>query len=325
MKSLKCLLVLVYICHQCLASPNLFVQNQNTEIRNETDCGVGLHLHLNYTRDGLGRIVGGDYMERGEHPWLCSILRNKNHACGSTMIQMTKNLTVLVSAAHCFPGVEVKDVEVICGGHNLSTDNDYTFNDGIRLNIIKIVNHPKYDAEGDNENDIALIFAEPFENANKYPIKPSCLPSNDETYIGWSNTFVSGWGLHDFRGELQAGPPKVVQHVPVDDDECKRVMGSRVRAGMMCAGGIGGEDSCQGDSGGPLVASGDDGVTWSLVGVVSWGWRCATEGKYGVYTRVTDYMDWINEETNHVHNGGTRGVTWTLLSYLTFCLMYVNL
>ena len=113
--------------------------------------------------------------------------------------------------------------------------------------------------------------------------------------------------------------------MPVDDDECKRVMGSRVRAGMMCAGGIGGEDSCQGDSGGPLVASGDDGKTWSLVGVVSLGWRCATAGKYGVYTRVTDYMDWINEETNNVHNGGTRGVTWTLLSSLTFFLMYVNL
>ena len=96
------------------------------------------------------------------------------------MIQMTKSLTVLVTAAHCFPKVEIKDVEVICGGHNLTIDkrNDSTFNEGISLNIIKIVNHPRYDAEGDNENDIALIFAEPFENANKYPIKPSCLPSN---------------------------------------------------------------------------------------------------------------------------------------------------
>ena len=83
------------------------------------------------------------------------------------MIQMTKNLTVLVTAAHCFPGVEVEDVEVSIDG---------TFNDGISLSIIKIVSHPRYDAEGDIENDIALIFAEPIENANK--INPSCLPSN---------------------------------------------------------------------------------------------------------------------------------------------------
>ena len=95
------------------------------------------------------------------------------------MIQITKNLTVLVSAAHCFTGVEVDDVGVICGGHNLIIDRDYsTFNDGIRLNIIKIVNHPRYDAEGDNENDIALIFAEPIENVNEYTIRTSCLPSN---------------------------------------------------------------------------------------------------------------------------------------------------
>ena len=96
------------------------------------------------------------------------------------MIQMTKTLTVLVSAAHCFPRVEIEDVEVICGGHNLTIDkrNDSTFNEGISLNIIKIVSHPRYDAEGDNENDIALIFAEPIENVNEYTIRTSCLPSN---------------------------------------------------------------------------------------------------------------------------------------------------
>ena len=96
------------------------------------------------------------------------------------MIQMTKTLTVLVTAAHCFSRVEIEDVEVICGGHNLTIDkrHDSTFNESIRLNIIKIVNHPKYDAKGDNENDIALIFAEPIENVNEYTIRTSCLPSN---------------------------------------------------------------------------------------------------------------------------------------------------
>ena len=35
--------------------------------------------------------------------------------------------------------------------------------------------------------------------------------------------------------------------------------------------------STQGDSGGPLMSS-YDGVTWSLVGVVSWGKRCGLKG-----------------------------------------------
>ena len=44
---------------------------------------------------------------------------------------------------------------------------------------------------------------------------------------------------------------------------------------MICAGyrGIGGKDACTGDSGGPLICN--HGNKAVLVGVVSWGRRCA--------------------------------------------------
>lgn len=44
--------------------------------------------------------------------------------------------------------------------------------------------------------------------------------------------------------------------------------------------------TCRGDSGGPPV----------LVGVVSWGKQtCAGDGRPGVYTRIDQYIAWIEQ------------------------------
>ena len=69
------------------------------------------------------------------------------------------------------------------------------------------------------------------------------------------------------------------------------------RAEHICAGGEEGRDSCRGDSGGPLI--GRDGVDpYMLVGVVSSGTKYCGIGAPAVYTRVSNYIEWILENLN---------------------------
>ena len=67
---------------------------------------------------------------------------------------------------------------------------------------------------------------------------------------------------------------------------------SEITPNMICAGyPQGGKDACNGDGGGPLIVQSKESAV--IYGIVSWGRGCAQPRAPGVYTRVTNYIDWI--------------------------------
>ena len=121
-----------------------------------------------------------------------------------------------------------------------------------------------------------------------------CLPQADTEYSEGENVTVSGWGVMS-TGEGTISNVLNAVDVPITSfEDCKSAYGQRVNRDHVCAGlKQGGKDSCQGDSGGPLVRR--RGNLTELVGIVSFGYGCAQAGAPGVYTKVSSYIDWIEQ------------------------------
>lgn len=195
----------------------------------------------------------------------------------------------VLTAAHCVKGLSPNELAVLAGASILDDRS------GSRLSIKKIGIHPLHDSDT-KANDIAVLILE----------KPSDLPN-----IGWlvtdkesenlrENTeiYVSGWGLtNPFSANSKSKNLKEAI-VPFHEGEvCNRsdALNGRVRDTMFCAGPHeGGADACKGDSGGPATYL--LGGKRLLAGVVSSGEFCGAPKKYGVYTRVSKFNDWIQGE-----------------------------
>ena len=204
--------------------------------------------------------------------------------CGGAIIDQRH----VVTAAHCLRTVTPRDIMVRIGEYDFSD----SVQDGEDYPITNFKIHPYYD-RSTQENDIAIItLARPVSFEGN--IRPICLPQANRDYAGQISTIV-GWGATAYSG---SGSSKLKQvSIPIwTQQECSGVFKEKVNnKSMFCAGmRDGGRDSCQGDSGGPLMVQGP-GNRWMLAGVVSWGIKCGSPGYPGVYTKVSDYLDWIHD------------------------------
>jgi hypothetical protein len=152
--------------------------------------------------------------------------------------------------------------------------------------------HPGYN-RNTLENDIAIVhLTRPMTQG--VPIVPA--KHNDLASPG-SQARVVGWGHTKEGGRVSPTLRRVA--VPlVSNEQANRPASynGHVTSKMLAAGATG-KDSCQGDSGGPLFLRNANGQL-RQIGIVSWGEGCARQNKPGIYTRVTEYFDWIRRVMN---------------------------
>ncbi|XP_058043870.1 mannan-binding lectin serine protease 1 isoform X1 [Ahaetulla prasina] len=269
------------------------------------------------------RIIGGRNAEPGFFPWQALIVvedtsRVPNDRWFGSGALLSESW--VLTAAHVLRSqrrdntviaVSKEHVNVYLGLHDVRNKID-----AVNRTVEKIILHESFDIQNYN-HDIALVKLKEKVTMGPY-IMPVCLPRDPHELGGpQPNTLglVAGWGISNpnitvdevissgmqtLSDVLQYVKLPVVLHA-----ECKTSYESRsgnysVTENMFCAGYYeGGKDTCLGDSGGAFVIRDLDDRKWVAQGLVSWGGpeECGSKQVYGVYTKVSNYVDWLQEKT----------------------------
>uniref|UniRef100_A0A182QRY3 Peptidase S1 domain-containing protein n=1 Tax=Anopheles farauti TaxID=69004 RepID=A0A182QRY3_9DIPT len=224
------------------------------------------------------RIVGGSDASIENHPYLVSLRRLHKHSCGGAIL----NTNTILTAGHCvyYADLVPSDFEVRAGS---------TFrNEGGQLATVSEIHiHPNYN-DWTLEWDISVLkLATPLQLGTT--VQGIGLPQPTFTVADGTGVSLAGWGALYYQGPSTNHLQAVTLPI-VGNGRCGLAYQNfaPILPFHLCAGHKG-LDACQGDSGGPLVYQNQ------VIGVVSWGYGCAFENYPSVYTRVSEFLDFINQ------------------------------
>ncbi|KAG7268021.1 hypothetical protein CRUP_021202 [Coryphaenoides rupestris] len=246
------------------------------------------------------RIFGGLKVSPGALPWQVSLqVRTKGssqiyrHTCGGVLISSCWVLT----AGHCID--KKNEMQAVMGELSLGLDDSTEQT----LHVDQVIVHENYTLNPYDSvsSDIALLRLRGENGAcaeETQFVKTICLPEGP--LPDGSECTISGWGATE---NSQYGSDHLLDAkvLLINQNKCstKEVYGAALDETMFCAGYLkGGVDSCQGDSGGPLFC--EKNRTQFVYGLVSWGDECGRKNKPGVYSRITNFLDWIKSKTETV-------------------------
>ncbi|KAJ8982607.1 hypothetical protein NQ317_005079, partial [Molorchus minor] len=276
MKMKATLLATIILCFTVLPKGHLFLRsNGSSESKH----------NFTFPKDRknipTGRIIGGDVVTPHSYPFMVAIyvrVSDQTLFCGGTLI----NNRWVLTAAHCVYQ-NPQYAAVVLGAQDL-TENEST---RLVLRSTSFIVHEDWNRKT-LRNDLALIKLPKNVTLNEY-VNTVDYAYGTQNYAGQTGVTI-GWGITEHTSGISSVLRKVASPV-MSNEECKSVAGFEevIDSSHLCTSGVGPVGSCNGDSGGPLLV---DNVQ---VGIVSFGDDNCQSGTPSVFTRVTDFHEWIEK------------------------------
>ncbi|KAG8237083.1 hypothetical protein J437_LFUL005190 [Ladona fulva] len=225
--------------------PGFGFEHQNIRLpsRIESDQSKASYKPVVYETDSCkcgrlpsSRIVGGSKAVSGEWCWQAKVMvwskddDGSFFLCGGSII----NDEYILTAAHCFYGMDISKVDVYVGAYKLYRDTE-----GRRENVDSILMHPRYDPKT-KANDIALMkMARKIKYSDR--VCSVCLPTKKVDYTG-EPAVITGWGALESEGDSPSALMQAVVNV-VSNEKCRKQYGY-LDPSQICASAPG-VDSCQ--------------------------------------------------------------------------------
>lgn len=237
-------------------------------------------------------VLNGEDAAEGQFPHMAALgveddVGKIKWACGASLIAPR----FLLTAAHCIicsgcgPIVKVR-LGVVDHNHPNSAQD---------VDVKQVIQQAEYNIIS-KHNDIALVELVQDVKMSKN-VYPACLYTRSDNPIG---LLVSGWGETKPYG-TKSSKLQFARLEPVEVQSCNTTMLKKngftsvkvILNTQICAKSTQ-NDACQGDSGGPLQIERKTGG-YDIVGIVSYGTECSVGEAPGIYTRVSAYLDWIED------------------------------